>query len=376
MKLRTLSFQEHATGWTLESLTFREGLNLFVGASGAGKSRIFNVISNLGKFVSGVNQGVPAMNFDMGFEHQNIEYLWTFRSRHKKNSVFEVESERIVQRDHNGAETKELIFRDDKTFFFLKESVPKLSRSQTAIALFKEEDAISPISLAFERVLLRSFYAEELKNAVTLGLAPPSDDEDSESAIGTAHREISSINIRLKFLAERHPKKLAVVIEQFKVVFPFVADLRVREATSFKGLNFKLPLPIAEIKEKSSNTYIPITDISSGMQKVLLLIVDTITQPVDELFLIEEYENSLGINAIDFFPTFISEHGHDRQVLMTSHHPNIINSVPISEWFVVNRSGTNIRVIPGTALQERYGISKHKHFTQLINDPIYREGVL
>lgn len=186
---------------------------------------------------------------------------------------------------------------------------------------------------------------------------------------------LTSINVRLGYLRRKNVQTFQKIAEEFKGIFPFVEDMRVSETSTFHNHHFNIPVPIVEIRERNSKAFIPITDISSGMQKVLLIITDIITAGSEKMYLIEEYENSLGINAIDFLPSFLLEHAGGRQTFVTSHHPTLINSAPISHWLVVSREGTKIRITPGTALEERYGTSKHSRFIQLLNDPIYREGV-
>jgi predicted ATPase len=111
------------------------------------------------------------------------------------------------------------------------------------------------------------------------------------------------------------------------------------------------------------------------MQKVLLIITDVVTLPGGAIYLIDEYENSLGINAINFLPSFLDEQRGDNQVVVTSHHPYLINAIPIDNWYVFNRIGTNVRIKRGTELAEKYGRSKQTLFNQLLNDPFYTEGV-
>jgi predicted ATPase len=111
------------------------------------------------------------------------------------------------------------------------------------------------------------------------------------------------------------------------------------------------------------------------MQKVLLIIADVINSPADIIYMVDEYENSLGVNAIDFLPPFVGECGGKRQFIVTTHHPLLINAIPISDWFVFHRKGTQIRVTHGNELVEKYGKSKQQRFIQLINDPIYKNGV-
>ena len=109
------------------------------------------------------------------------------------------------------------------------------------------------------------------------------------------------------------------------------------------------------------------------MQKVLLIIADIITLPKGSIYIIDEYENSLGINAIDFLPEFLDAHGTDIQFLITTHHPYLINSMPMKKWRVFHRNGSRVSIKDGAEFEEKYGKSKQKAFVQLINDPFYTD---
>jgi len=89
----------------------------------------------------------------------------------------------------------------------------------------------------------------------------------------------------------------------------------------------------------------------------------------------DEYENSLGINAINFFPSFLADIETDKQFIITSHHPYIINKIPVENWFIFHRKGSEIKIRYGRENVERFGRSKQQRFIQLINDPFYNEGV-
>ena len=108
---------------------------------------------------------------------------------------------------------------------------------------------------------------------------------------------------------------------------------------------------------------------------MLLIITDIVIAPADVLYMIDEYENSLGVNAIDFLPSFLAECGGARQFIITTHHPLLINAIPVTDWFIFHRRGLNIRVTHGHEVESRYGRSKQQRFIQLINDPLYTEGV-
>ena len=111
------------------------------------------------------------------------------------------------------------------------------------------------------------------------------------------------------------------------------------------------------------------------MQKVLLIITDILTLPGDCVYIIDEYENSLGINAIDFLPSFLIDHAGNNQFFITTHHPCLINNMPIKNWRIFSRQGSDVHIKVGEEFETRFGKSKQKAFIQLINDPIYTDGV-
>lgn len=115
--------------------------------------------------------------------------------------------------------------------------------------------------------------------------------------------------------------------------------------------------------------------ISSGMKKVLLILTDLHILPEGGVYIIDEYENSLGLGAIDFFPQFILTFEKDVQFIVTSHHPYLINEIPPSSWYVFHRKGQHVSIRHGEELAAHFSKSKQQAFIQLINDPLFTKGV-
>ena len=107
------------------------------------------------------------------------------------------------------------------------------------------------------------------------------------------------------------------------------------------------------------------------MQKVLLLLTDITTLIDNSIYMIDEYENSLGVNAIDFLPDFLAEYSGSNQFLITTHHPYLINNMPINNWRIFHQTGSDVIIKDGAEIAERYGKSKQQAFIQLLNDPYY-----
>ncbi len=67
--------------------------------------------------------------------------------------------------------------------------------------------------------------------------------------------------------------------------------------------------------------------------------------------------------------------GDSCQFIMTSHHPYIINNIDISSWKVFYRNGLDVEILNGESLKKKFLSSKQEHFTQLINNKFYSEGI-
>ena len=80
---------------------------------------------------------------------------------------------------------------------------------------------------------------------------------------------------------------MAILIsEQFKRVFPFVTDIRIRPAQETVAPELGSDVYVALIKERGIEKPVLINEIASGMQKVLLIITDIVTAPADLLYMI------------------------------------------------------------------------------------------
>lgn len=75
MFLTSYKYSDEA-GWEFSPIKFHH-VNLFVGATGSGKSRLLNTISNVADFVYR-NNGFKTGQWDMEFRVGMDEYQWTY----------------------------------------------------------------------------------------------------------------------------------------------------------------------------------------------------------------------------------------------------------------------------------------------------------
>ncbi len=340
-------------------------VNLIVGASASGKTRYLNTIFNVSKAIVQNQTFIPGC-WRLTIKTEKYEYLWECES-----IVFDggsqIEKE-IVKRKRRDSQDRfeNLIERTSDNFIFCENVLPKLQRDRPGITLLKEEEKIGPLFETFSKVQIRKFHDEGLRDAFSL--QDVSNQlialTESKDKIFTLWMQQPTLSAKMYLLSKTFPECYDLAVKTFVQIFPSIKKCYV---------NIQTPgvVPIFLIEEEKINRTIPLLELSSGMQKVLLIITDIITLPKGSIYIIDEYENSLGINAIDFLPEFLIEHGTNIQIFITTHHPYLINSMPMKTWRVFNRIGSKVFIKRGTEFEKRYGKSKQKAFIQLINDPFY-----
>jgi predicted ATPase len=132
--------------------------------------------------------------------------------------------------------------------------------------------------------------------------------------------------------------------------------------------------PFLEIKEKGVSKWINQSSLSSGMYKTFMHISELFVLPRGTVVLIDEFENSLGVNCIDVLTEDLLQESRNIQFIVTSHHPYIINNISPKYWKIVTRKGGTVTTKDAKNLG--FDKSKHKAFLQLLNLEEYSEGVL
>ena len=175
-------------------------------------------------------------------------------------------------------------------------------------------------------------------------------------------------SIKLLILKECAKDRYDDVTRIYKTVFPFIENCDVSSMAALGLLAAGVgDVPVFVIKERNVNALIPIQELSSGMQKVLIILADIVSLDQGYTYLIDEYENSLGVNAIDFLPSFLVDYQEGKQFIITTHHPYLINNMPVKDWRLFQREGSHVTVVNGDELSEKFGKSKQQAFVQLIN---------
>jgi predicted ATPase len=373
MKINTFSYINKTTDWELKPISLDQ-LTLLVGASGVGKTRILKCILDLKKISRGTSLNGVRWFVDFStrsgnkcqwegwFENKGFTAVENSEIDNKDKPKIEIEKlcingDLVVDRNADG-----IIFNGVKTV--------KLSQSESVISLLKEEDQLKEVHTEFEQVI----FDDNMPSLKRFAF-----DDDSKLS---KYKNLQAIregneDIKLKlYLTYRN--KMDVfnqIAEAFIEVFPYVKEIKVEPlAQNDKRLSrFLRDTPFIQIKEKGVKNWIDESKISSGMLRSLMHIAELYLCADSSVILIDEFENSLGVNCIDELTSSIVSAKRNLQFIITSHHPYIINNIDYSHWKLITRKAG--AVIVHDAREFNFDKSKHKAFTQLINLDLYSEGV-
>ena len=349
-------------------------VNLLVGDSGTGKTRFLNTIVN---FFSQLVSDKVKFNgkWDVDFESDGIIYNYKL---HATPSV-KTPREKMIKSENLSKGGKTIFERNNGAITWNGKEMPKLSSDKTCFALL-EDDEINSLYLNMKKIIARRFSGDDLSKNFRLGTivsnAPDNPIPPHIKTMGDLAVEPIDFHNKMYILQKILPDDYKKVVGFMLSAFPFIEDASLKPITQIMP-NFEdiLQTHVFSIKERKIDKWISCHDISSGMQKLFLLILDTFLLQDAGILLIDEYENSLGISAINFLPDLIDSISQNCQFIITSHHPYIINNIPIESWKVFHRDGMNVNITDGKLLKEKYAISRQDHFMQLINDPVYNGGI-
>jgi len=371
MKIINLSYKNRKSGWNFNDLAFNN-LTLLVGASGVGKTQILRAIFKVASIAKGKSSN--GIEWHVSFKQGELEYLWegafaVVDSEHETvadegDVAAPIEYERLYR--ISGKKVL-LIDRDTNSLKFNGLTTVKLEAEKSAVALLKEENDIMPVYNGFLQISLM----RHLNNGIRI--SPVKVTEESIIKDIDTLRKLPNLSmVEQLFLLYKHElREFDFVKERFISIFPFVEDLKFTTGTLFNNVTY----PILLLKESGVEQWISQKFISSGMFSALSHLVAITLAKDGDVILIDEFENSLGVNCIEEVADLVLYPETELQFIITSHHPYIINNIDYGKWKIVTRQGTNVSVHSANDL--RIGEhSKHDAFMQLIQSKAYQMGIL
>ena len=379
MKLLRLSYQDLSSGLSIDSCKFFPDLNLLVGISGAGKTSILKAISNLkrianGESINGVKWDVELLTND----HVRYHWLGEFEVR-KARSLIKIEEDEVNSNDGENKvsiiretllkDQEVLIERNQEVIEFKHSKTPKLPSYLSTIELFNQEEDVFPVRQEFNKMIF---------NPLKFNISSSTLDKILRDYEYTSLSELQSsqlpISDKLLITYKKYPDTFEIIKRKFLDIFPQVEDLKIESLepselgdllVSLTRIGLLKNPPYIQIKEKNSHVWILEPNISSGMIKSLMFLATIKLSPDGSVILIDEFENSLGVNCLDTLTEDLLVNYRDLQFIITSHHPYIINNISPAYWKIVTRKGGVIQV--HNAADFHISKTRQKAFIDLIN---------
>lgn len=379
MRIKSFEYHNKKVGWHLKPVALSD-LTLLVGVSGVGKTQILRAILDIRDIAKG--DSTNGLFWDIQYSNDGEEYHWSgeFETIDRRyGEPFEngkeddeevtgnkprILSESLMKRDHT------IIERDETRIVFDGAETPRLSPFKSALHLLSQEPEVAAARDAFKRIVFsdHSISTDAMKfiHLIESGIKKYNSlKRIRESGLDTYRK--------LYLLYENVRPEFDRIVEKFIEIFPQVESVEFSIDEDMRQPGFLKPMPVLQIKEENVTDAIKQYQISSGMYRTIMHLAEIHLWPEETVILIDEFENSLGVNCLDVLTDDMSSNQRKLQFVLTSHHPYIINNINPKFLKIVTRRGGVVEVKdadPGNITG-----SSHDAFMQLINNEEYREGI-
>lgn len=370
MKIHWFEFDNYTAKQKINRIQFDQ-LNLLVGVSGAGKTQILKALSTyIGAVVKG-NTIPCAGRFAMCFSvdsivgnenfasHENLTWIIGTKKQFYKsdgNSGYEISNESLTESDGNG-----IFYRTEQILYVEGKELPQIALDKSVLNVFLPDirASFSKVASLFRQMkgvedVPRDYAEEQIKQWEA--------NKYWELPLAELKARLSQYPILLSiFLAKKFvPALYCDFLDALQSSFPYVEEV----LTSDKAGREKSELAIWQ-----DNIWVSKSDISGGMLKAIYVLATSCFWPDGSVILLDELENALGVNCLDDIVDYIcikSAENH-QQFILTSHHPYIINHIPVANWHIISQT----HGIIDSKLAEEVNIgkdyNKQELFFQLLN---------
>lgn len=383
MKIIQFIFEDKSLEWRLEQLTFNK-LTLLVGASGVGKTQILRSLMRLKQIADG--ESFNGIKWQIKFETLSAQkYIWQGEFENKGISIFmDIEDDDDEENKKNKPKilseklflNSELVVeRNADKILFNGQPTIKLSQQRSILELLKEEEQVKPAHDSLKKLNFADH--SNSANAGEFNFSFLNANKLARKYDTLTKIQESELETPLKLFFLQRIKNQAIfknIKQRFADIFPQVENLKVAplETKDRDMPDFLRDYPFIQMKEKGVKHWINQSSISSGMFRTLMQLSELYLCSEGTVFLIDEFENSLGINCINEITNNILTSKRQLQFILTSHHPYIIDAIGHNNWKLVTRNAGVIK----THDIEKFNIGKSKHsaFMQLIQLEEYQTG--
>ena len=381
MTIIKFSFENKSLDWRIEEFSLSR-LTLLVGASGVGKTQILRALMQLTNISKGRSYNGVKWNIEFQTLTNDV-YEWEGEFENKGIvSFFEIDSEDDHSKSKPKIKSEKIIFngeliveRDESVIHFEGEPTIRLSQEESVMHLLKEEEKLRPAYNAIRKLDFidhsDSAIVSGKLNSIFLNSKTLMKKYDTIEKIQES--ELPSI-AKLYLVQEVDKHIFSSIKDRFCDIFYQIEDIKLAplESAEDELPDFFKDFPFIQIKERGVSHWISQNRISSGMYRSLMQLSELYLCAEGTVFLIDEFENSLGINCINEVTNDILSSNRRLQFILTSHHPYIIDLIEYKYWKLVTRNRGVVKV--NNIDKYNIGQSKHSAFMQLLQLEEYQTG--
>lgn len=383
--IEEFSYTDLQTGWHLAPVRLDQ-LNLLVGLSGSGKTSILNALTTARRAALGLATGLESAEWDLTVRFGGRQFRWQATTQALAGDLHEFSPDdddepRIRFRSEQiRADGQILAERNADRVIFAGQKLPKLKDTESLISLFEQEEAIAPLHTALRRVASSKADDAARRNYFLTGKPDIQKFGDINELRENDDNELLQ---RAFILQERFPDEFQRVCHQYTAIFPSVDQVAIRPMAEVERPSAMRKIPallrdsllLVAIKERGVSDWIPMPRMSSGMQRTLLHLFELALLPDGTTVLIDEFENSLGVNCLPSVTDHLLARSRELQFILTSHHPYVINNIPIAAWRVVTRKQSEVTVRRASEVPGVDSPTSQQAFIRLLNSPAFEEGI-
>jgi AAA15 family ATPase/GTPase len=375
MAISRFSFEEkYHPNWKLNKVAFSD-FNLLVGQSGVGKTKIIDALHKVCRAGTESAEEASDCKWEIEVAEREETYVWRAETIKFAGSEGKFIEEQII------CNSDIIVDRDDvnSRFLFENKPLPMLNKTQSAISLLQHSTSIEKL----HRALTGFIFSVASEATATFWKKQPDSksveelrDECSELPVLRSLTDIPLL-VRAWILQTKFPDEYEGIESLYKDIFPTVSKVRIASLKNWPDITEeRLPLIdtlLLQIEESGVGR-IAGRNISSGMARTFLHLAEIALAPSGAVIVVDEFENSLGINCLpQLTDSFLRR--PDLQFILTSHHPYVINNIPWRYWKLVTRRGSEVTVKDATSIPALKSASSLEKFTQLLNLEEYEEAI-
>ncbi len=374
MSITHFSFSNHSENWHLKQVDL-DNFNLLVGISGVGKTKILNALEFVSRVATGGDYKLNGEAWTIGFSTNGEQYEWKFESTLIKSNlpyihrtkIPTIASEQILKQE--GEKTITLLKRSDTEFQLNNNNIPIFEKQDCAINLLSKIETITPIYQTFKKFI----FSDVLQEKHFGTRINPQQTNIKTETIEQFKEESTQLPTIVKAyrLQESYPEEFSKIKNRFTKIFGSVENIKIEISRNNGGIYEY----VFHLKEKTSPKWIAQWEMSAGMFRAIIHLTEISLAPKDSVIIIDELESGLGTNCMPGLTEFLLSKTSHLQVILTSHHPYIINNIPDKTWKIVKRNGGEVTVTPAHDISPIETTSSLDKFLQLLELPDYKNGI-